>query len=461
MNYETLKALISSDFVKALDVLNGNVNKEIPNYKKEYKGNRAIRGTQVGSREDKDVGAGATAKTVVVAKIPVNFQRKIVRTASAFLFGSPVKLISEQADALALIKEVWESNRMDNLLKKACEFVKSETECSFFFFEEKEMNNEGKEVLKLKIRLYSSENGTFSTWFDDFGDMKAFTWNFTGKDEEGKDIENAWVFTSEFILKNQKTKTGWSGTSEKNLYGKIPVVYINQEEPDWFIAKELIDQNEVTLSKFIDTNGYFASPIAKIFGEVTSMPDKETQGKAIKIPQVYEEGKLVQQGNVEYLTWEHGPESIKLENEITKDHIHSLTDTPDLSFNNVKGTGVTSGIALKLMFMGAIMKAKWSEGDWAIAIDRLITLIIAGISNKTDISSKGKFKDFKHKVEFTSILPENMAELVSMLSEAVGGKSIMSQETAIENNPMVDNAEDEVQQIKKEETQSLGETFNV
>lgn len=460
MTYEQLQLLINSDFQKALEVLNANINANIPNYKKEYKGGRTIRGTQVGSRSDKDIGEGANAKTVEVAKIPVNYQKKIVQTATAFLFGSPIEIISDNSDALDLINQVWEDNRMDNLLKKACELVKSETEAAFFFFEEKGLDETGKEVLKIKIRLYSSENGTFSTFFDDFGDMKAFTWSFLSKDEEGKDVENAWVFTAEIIYRYKKTSTGWISENEKNLYGKIPVVYMSQEEPDWFVVKELIDQNETTLSKFVDTNAYFASPIAKIFGEVTSMPDKNDQGKAIKIPQEYEDGKLVQKGDVQYLTWEHGPESIKLENEIIKDHIHSLTDTPDLSFNNVKGTGVTSGIALKLMFMGAIIKAKWGEGDWSISIDRIITLIVAGISNKTSIADAGKFKDFKAKIKFTSILPENMAELISMLSEAVGGKPIMSQQTAIENNPMVENADEEIEEIKKESEQSLGDTYN-
>lgn len=461
MNYENLIALIGSDFNKALEVLNANAKSGIGDYKKEYKGNRTLRSGQVGSRIDKEVGEGATAKTVTVAKIPVNYQKKIVQTATAFLFGSPIDIVSENSDALDLIIKVWEENRMDNQLKRACELVKSETEAVFMFFEEKGLDNEGKEVLKLKIRLYSSLNGTYSTFFDDYGDMKAFTWNFVGKDEEGKDIENSWVFTAENIYKNQKQKTGWVTETVKNLYGKIPVVYMSQEEPDWFIVKELIDQNEMTLSKFIDTNGYFASPIAKIFGEVTTMPDKETQGKAIKIPQVYEDGKLVQRGDVEYLTWEHAPESIRLENEITKDHIYSLTDTPDLSFNNVKGTGVNSGIALKLMFMGAIMKSKWGEGDWNIAIDRIISLIKAGISNITSIADAGKFKDFNYDVKFTSILPENTAELISMLSEAVAGKQLMSQQTAIEHNPLVENAEEEMATLKAEQSQSLGESFDV
>lgn len=457
MEYDKLKELIGSDFQKALDVLNVNKKTGIGDYKKEYKGDRKIRESQVGQRQDKDVGEGDAAKTVEVAKIPINFQKKIVRSASAFLLGSPVEISDENADALTLVKDVWDNNRLDNQLKKFCELVKSETEGVFMFNVEKGLDNEGKEVLLLKIRLYGSVNGTYSTWFDDFGDLKAFTWNFVTKDAEGKDIENAWVYTAETIYRQQKTSTGWVGETETNLFLKIPVVYMGQEEPEWFIVKELIDQNEVTFSKFVDTNSYFASPIAKIFGEVKSMPDKHVQGKSIKIPQVYEDGKLVQKGDVEYLTWEQAPEAIKLENEISKDHIHSLTDTPDLSFNNVKGTGVTSGIALKLMFMGSILKAKWDEGDYAIAIERILTLIQAGISNITNIKEKGKFTEFNPSLKFTSILPENLAETISLLSEAIGGKSIMAQETALMHNPLVENANDEMTTILKEETQQLGE----
>jgi len=459
MEFEKLKELLAADPAKGLALFNAAKKTNILSYKKEYKGDRTVRGSQVGNRLDKSVGTGANAKTVTVAKIPVNYQRKIVRTAAAFLFGSPVKIQSTNSEALEIVQKIWDANRMDSLLKKACDLVKSETEAVFFFFAEKATNSDGKEVPVIKIRLYGSDNGSYAPYFDDYGDLKAFTWNFNSLDEDGKEIPNSWVFTEEKTEKFQKGAAGWELIdSEINLFGKIPVVYLSQEEPDWFIVKELIDQNEMTLSKFIDTNSYFASPMVKLFGTVESMPGKDDQGKAVKIPQKYEDGKLIQSGNVEYLTWEHAPEAIKLENEISKDHIHSLTDTPDLSFNNVKGVGVTSGIALKLMFMGAIIKAKWDEGDYSIAIERILSLIQAGTTKIVDLKSSSKFKEFDKEIKFTSILPENLSELVTTLAEATGGKSIMSQETAVKHNPLVNNTDEEIKKMSKEETQSLGDT---
>ena len=460
MDFEKLKGLLATDPAKGLALLNAAQKTDLLAYKKEYKGTRTIRPTQVGNRLDKTVGTGATQKTVAVAKIPINYQRKIVRSAATFLFGNPIQIQSSNSDALEIVQNVWDSNRMDALMKKACELVKSETEAVFFFFEEKGLNAEGKEIPVLKIRLYGSANGTYAPYFDDYGDMKAFTWNFDSLDENGKTLQNSWVFTEEKTEKFKKGATGWALIETTvNLYGKIPVVYMSQEEPDWFIVKELIDQNEMTLSKFIDTNAYFASPMVKIFGTVESMPGKDDQGKAVKIPQVYEDGKLIKSGDVEYLTWEHAPEAIKLENEISKDHIHSLTDTPDLSFNNVKGIGVTSGIALKLMFMGAITKSKWAEGDFSVAIERIINLIQAGHTKIVDIKSESTFKEFDKEILFTSILPDNISEIVTTLSEATGGKSIMSQETAVKNNPFVENTEEELEKITKEGTQNFGDTF--
>lgn len=462
MEFEQVKELLLSDTAKGLNLLNAKKKTDILTHKKEYKGGRTIRQSQVGNRLDKSVGKGADAKTVVVAKIPINYQQKIVRSATSFLFGSPVELISENEAALTIIKNVWDANRLDSKLKQACEMVKSETEAVLFFFEELEMNEEGKEVPVLKIRLYGSDNGTYAPYFDAYGDMKAFTWNFSSSDENGKEVLNAWVFTATETIKFSKLEAGWTLTENKaNLYGKIPIVYLSQDLPDWHIVKELIDQNEMTFSKFTDTNSYFAAPIAKIFGKVTSMPDKNEAGKSINIPQTVDATGKIVQGDVQYLTWEQAPEAIRLENEISKDHIYGLTDTPDLSFNNVKGIGVTSGTALRFMFMGAINKAKFSETEYLIAIERIISLIKAGTSKITDLSSANTLKNSPIQINFTSILPDNLSEIIATLSEAVGGKAIMSQETAVRNNPWVENTTLELEAMKKEELQAMGESVEI
>lgn len=234
---------------------------------------------------------------------------------------------------------------------------------------------------------------------------------------------------------------------------------MSQDEPEWFDVKELIDRYEMNYSKFCDTNDYFASPIVKLFGTVTSMPDKQDQGKAIKIPQEYEDGKIKKTGDAEYLTYEHAPESVKLEAEIGDNTIHNLTDTPDLSLRTLMGAGnVASGTAAKFMFMAPILKAKWSEGDYATTISRIVSLIVQGITGVSVSANASVFKEFKVKVEFTSILPDNIGETVSMLSEAAGGLPFISKETAAEKSGLVKDAIEEMEKIKNEGASDLGST---
>lgn len=459
---EELLELIKTDFKKARKILLGTQKKDVEDYVNEYKGLRDIRETQVGKRENKTVGK--EKKLVKVAKIPFSFQKKIVRYASAFLFGSPVELTAENENALNLVKQVWDDNRMDSILLKFCKMVKSETEATIFFFPVKNSDNK----VQIKIRLYGSEQGSYSPFFDSFGDLKAFTWDFKKTNKEGKKIDHSWVFTAEQIFKHEKGSEGWSLSKiegeqnpQPNLFKKIPVVYMNQEFPEWWEVKELIDRHEMNFSKFADTNDYFASPMVKLMGEVTSLPEKEAAGKAIKIPLEFKDGKQTRGGDVQYLTWEHAPEAIKLEQELSDNAIHSHTDTPDLSFNNVKGIGQVSGVALQFMFMGAIIKSLESQGDYSTVVQRVISLIKAGISF-AHYKEKSNVEDLKVKVKFTSILPDNMVEIVNMLSEASGGKPILSQETAIELNPLVEDGVKEVTKVKAEQkldnTLSLGET---
>lgn len=448
--------LIKSDFTEAHKIITATDKKKIIEYRDEYRGGRKIGDRdQVGKRPDKEIGSGATKKTVITAKIPFAFQKKVVKTAVAFLFGSPVNLTpNEESDDFAYLKKTWNSLRMDNLLKKFAKAVKSETEATLIFYL-KDAPEGSENKLDIKARLLTADNGQFYPSFDQYGDLVAFAWDFTGLNEEGKDVPMSWVYTAEKIYRFEKASEGWKeNNSEANPFKKIPVVYMNQREPEWWDVRKLIDRYEMSFSKFCDTNDYFGAPLLKLFGEVKGMPDKQDQGKALRIPQVYKDGKLIKSGDAEYLTWPHAPESTKLEIDISDGLIHSLTDTPDLSFNNVKGVGNISGIALELMFMGAILKAKDSEGDYSVVIDRVLNVIKAGITNAVD--TKKKFEDLEISKEFTSVLPDNLLETIQILTEATGGKPTLSQERGARLNPLTIDGDLDV--IKKESVSEMGES---
>ena len=62
-------------------------------------------------------------------------------------------------------------------------------------------------------------------------------------------------------------------------------------------------------------------------------------------------------GDAHYMTWDQAPNSVKLEIETLLRLIYTITQTPDISWESVKGLNV-SGVALRLMFMDAHLKVE-------------------------------------------------------------------------------------------------------
>ena len=85
-------------------------NAKIIEYQKEIKEkDRTLRETQVGTiQKDKTVGKGEKSKLVKAVRIPINFAKKIVTTATAFEVGKPVTLIaSEDSELNQLFHQIW------------------------------------------------------------------------------------------------------------------------------------------------------------------------------------------------------------------------------------------------------------------------------------------------------------------------------------------------------------------
>ena len=382
-----------------------------------------------------------------------------MRTASVFLFGNPIQLVpNEENEASKAITYLWNDLRMDSLLLNFCQTVKSETEATIIFYEAKK-----EDQVIIKARLLTNQHGKVYPYFDSYGDMTAFGWEFKTM-ENKKEILYLYLFTADNKYVFKQESSDWiiiHELSGKNQFKKIPVVYLSQKRPEWWEVQELIDRYEMSFSKFCDTNDYFASPMYKAKGSVTSMPEKDETGKMIKLDIVETpDGKIIN-SDLDFLTWDHAPEALKLEFELSKGLIYNLTDTPDLSFDNVKGLGNVSGIALKLLFLSPVLKSYWDQGKYKTAISRIINLMKSGLKNVLN-KNGNTLDDLQFDVVFSSVLPENIKEVVEILTEATAGKPIMSQQTAIANNPYVKNGEEEVNKIKEESDQetllNLGES---
>ena len=76
-----------------------------------------------------------------------------------------------------------------------------------------------------------------------------------------------------------------------------------------------------------------------------------------------------------------------------------------LSFDNVKGLGTVSAVALKLLFLDAIIKATMNEGENRTMIERIVNIIVSGIVNTTNTTLAKEAQSLYFDIIFNSIIP--------------------------------------------------------
>jgi len=456
-----------------VDYADGEVTREPEIWQNEYDGVHAIL-----KRADKNVGSEAeeldngsmtedTRKTVITAKILIPIQKNIVRSAVAFSVGGGVDMTLINNDDEGLV-EVFKEFRREvedtkvnsfNIKLAKSLFIEGQV-AELWYVSAVKVN--GVLVKKLKSYLLSRANGDeIYPHFNEFGDMDAFTRVYQVKDENNKLISYYNIYTDEKTITYSKgVDGGYQTIEETNIYGKIPVIYYDQQMPEWKDVQIMIDRLEIILSKLADMNDYFASPTVKYKGIVSSPPDKDEVGKSIQIEGEEIDGKIVY-GDVDYLVWRNSPETVKFEVELLLRFINSLTSTPDISFDNVKNlNGAISGIALQTMFLDAILKGLDKQ---QLVIGEGFTRRINLLKSMLQITDAAKYKrlpETEIALNFLSVLPQDLAGMIDILSVARGGDKTISEATALQHNPLVKDVNSEIENLDKEKSDEAG-SFNL
>lgn len=262
-----------------------------------------------------------------------------------------------EKQVISSIKKILKKNKINSFNRKVAKDLFRSTEVAEIWFTVPTRDKHEDYGFSTNFKLRSLK---VSPWtgdelfpkFDETGDMICFSRGYK-KTEGTESIEYFDVYTDEEVIQYKKNSTGWTSEPPKtNTIGKIPVVYATDEQADWEDVQKVIERLEILLSNYSDTNDYFASPIIFIEGEITGFAKKGETGKIIQ----GEVGSKAQ-----YLSWQHAPESVKLEIETLFKIIYSLTQTPDISFENVKDLNQISGVALEMLFMDAHLKVQEKE----------------------------------------------------------------------------------------------------
>lgn len=411
--------------------------------------------------EKDDEGNDKTTKqSVPVARLSIPIQKKIVMTAAAFL-GTPVMQSNPEegpeqrlVDAL---NKVWDDNKLDWRFRNIAKKVMSERECAELWYTEKAEDGYWEEDtinsgFKLSVKILARSLGDkMYPVFDDYGSMIAFGHKYTTRDENYKEVEHFDIYTAKKFFFSKLVGSVWWYSQDRITYdtefksydnpiGKIPVIYYSQDCYEWQDVQTLIDRLETKISNHADTNDYFDSPKLLAKGKILNFARKGEAG------QVFE---LENEADMKYLTWDQAPESTKLEIDNLLKFIYQYTCTPDISFENMKSLGAFSGIALKMFFQDALMKANDKREMYGECVQRRINYLKTALgvldpSVNVTLSIKPAFND---------VLPVNEEERINLLGTAVD-KNLMTRDTAIRQNPLVENPEEEIDALDKEKKEN-------
>lgn len=397
-----------------------------------------------------------------VARIAVALQKLIVKRAVAFAFGNPVTLDCTPEDdaetaVLKALKKVLFSNKEKSFNRKVARQLFSCTEVAELWYTVEQPTNAYGFSSKYKLRcaLLSPLLGdTLYPYFDDSGDMAAFSREFTVTDRTGKKRTFFETYT-EYMLYRwvQDGVNGWvldEGYPKENPVGKIPVVYGCDTQVEWADVQILIDRLEKLLSNFADTNDYHASPKIVVKGDLKGFAKKGESGAILEL-----EGD---DASASYLAWQNAPESVKLEIETLLKLIYTISQTPDISFDSVKGLGAISGVALKLLFMDAHLKVADHQEVLDEYLQRRINVILAFIS-KLNVDLKGATESIQIEPVITPYMIVDKAAEIKIWQDANGGNPVMSQKASFSAAGLTSDTEADFEQYNSE--QSSKNMFNI
>ena len=396
-------------------------------------------------------GEAVNFKTEKVARVALAIQNLIINRAVSFCFGNPpaynaTPVTDKEKMVVSALNKVLYDVKSNSLNRKIGRASFGFKECAELWYTVDKPNKRYGFDSKFKLRctlLSPAFGDTLYPYFDETGDMTAFSRDFSRKDDTGNGVNyfETYTATEHWLWKNGAN--GYEvveGYPKEIAIGKIPVVYGHQRKFETEDVDKLIDRLETLLSNFADTNDYHASPKIFVTGDIRGWAKKGESGSVIE----GEDGATMQ-----YVSWQSAPEAVKLEIETLLKMIYTITQTPDISFEAVKGLGAISGVALKLLFMDAHLKVQDKREIFDDYLQRRVNVILAFIS-KMNTSLESECETIEIEPEIVPYMLTNELDELNYWLTANGNKPVISQEESIEKAGISKDVTLTMQKIKEQ-----------
>lgn len=396
-------------------------------------------------------------------RISLPLEQDIVNIHTAFTVGTEPKLECAPADdnergVFETLKQVMKKNKIKFQNRKIVRSWLSETEVAEYWYAVQEegfwvklkrkvagLFGKKKPTHRLKSQIWSPFRGdAIYPFFDGNGEYLACSREYKVKDLDGNEHTVFMTVTATEVYQWELDKS-WTENKEmsfKHGFKKCPVLYTHREGALCDKIKPQRERLEKTLSGYADCldNHYF--PMLMLFGDIT--PDLITGDTRNRMMQLTGDG-----ANAQYLTWNQASDPIKVEIETYFNNIYAHTNTPRISFDQLKGTGnALSGTAFKYVFMAAHMAVQNHAEELGAFFQRRVNFLVSAIGSLNS-SLEAACDTIDVETEIVPFMIDDEASKVQTAVSAVSG-GVWSTEHGVVYASNYGDAKDELEQIKEE-----------
>ncbi len=381
-------------------------------------------------------------------RIAIPAQRLICERDVGFLLSEEVKynikdIVNSQQRALYEgVMSIFQDNKVSYFDKRLARELFRARECAELWYI---VPTEDGTQPEIRVMLLSPLHGDLLyPHFDDYNRMDGFARKYVVRDELGNSTLHFDVYTSTTLYRYM----GQGGSlvqidAKPHGFGKIPVIYYRQEETEWEAVQPVIERLEELLSNWGDVNDYFGSPTYFFKGKMKGFAEKGEVGR------VYQgEGDGA---DMKVVSWNSAPESMRQEMANLTNIIFSYSQTPDISFENMKTLGNnTSGAAIRLMFTDPHLKAETKEELFGEMFTRRFNVVKSGYATSIAATPQRIADGLRVTPVFTPYIPKNETEILQLINMSTQSKATMSQADGVRLNPLVSNPEETLRQLQEE-----------
>lgn len=417
-------------------------------------------------------------KKVPVNRIALPLQKLIVNRRVAFMNVGAIKLEAnpegaDQERLYDMVKKIREDNKMDFIENDVATRLLSELQVAKLWYSTPaaegywgDLSKQGKFRMKCDVLSPRKGDGLLPV-FDRYGDLIYFgrTYETTvdisalaGTDQVDATAKDKRfdIYTATHIYQFRQPRQGEAApegggewlleAAKPHSYGKIPVIYYGRPLPPWADVQHAISRLETVLSNFGDTNDYHGSPTLVFLGEVaTELPEKGEPGKAVQVTPAHD----TTMADVKYVTWEHAPESIKLEIDTLAQYIFTCTQTPQMSMEDMKELGNVSGVAYDRIFMDAHLAARAEiMGEYGMGTRREINFLKSACA-AIDRTLEKAARELDIMFDIPLFRINDDKEQIENIAAAINA-GILSKQTALQFFPWISDAEEEWKRLLEE-----------